>query len=49
MKIKVEVLNYDSQWVNYCNAVTRCQADNAVYDLQHTHNFKPFQIRCTEK
>lgn len=49
MKIKVEVLNYDSEWVTYCNAHTRYKAEWAVADLQNNHNFKSFQIRCTEK
>lgn len=48
MKIKVEILNYDSEWVTYCNAVSRFHADNAIYDLRVKHNFESFQIRCTE-
>lgn len=48
MKIKVEILNYDSEWVTYCNAQTRYQAECAVADLQNNHSFYVHQIRLTE-
>ena len=44
MKYKVQLLNYDSQWVDYCIAPTLYNAECAVHDLQY-HGFKDFQIR----
>ena len=46
MKTKVYVLNFDSEWVLYCTAVTRFQCECAVADLQNNHNFKSHQIKC---
>ena len=47
MKFKIEILNYDSEWVVYCIAGTIHQKDSVLMDLELLHNFKPFQIRCT--
>ena len=46
MKIKVYVLNYDSEWVLYCDASSRWLAECAVANLQNVHNFQPHQIKC---
>lgn len=44
MKYKVQLLNYDSDWVDYCVAYTKFYADAAVQNLQE-HGFKDFQIK----
>lgn len=44
MKYLVQLLNYDSNWVTYCEAPTLHYVDEAVADL-HNHGFKKFQIR----
>lgn len=46
MKYKVQLLNYDSEWVDYCIAESTFQCDCALNDLKTCHNFKDFQIRC---
>lgn len=48
MKYKVYVLNYDSEWVIYCQAATRFQTESAVADLQNVHNFQPHQIKVEQ-
>lgn len=44
MKYKVQLLNYDSEWVNYCNAQTLYNAECAVHDLKY-HGFEDYQIK----
>lgn len=46
MKYIVYVLNYDSEWIVYCNAGTRFYADCAIADLMNVHHFQPHQIKC---
>lgn len=47
MKYKVQLLNYDSEWVDYCNAPTHFYALAAVENLHH-HGFKDFQIKLVK-
>lgn len=49
MKYKVQLLNYDSEWVDYCNAPTKFYAQQAYNDLREVHNFQPHQIRVLGK
>lgn len=44
MKFEVDLLNYDSKWVNYCTAPTEFYAEKARADLK-AHGFKDHQIR----
>lgn len=47
MKYKVQLLNYDSEWVDYCNAPTLQYAVQADADLHH-HGFQDFQNRLVK-
>lgn len=47
MKYKVQLLNYDSQWVDYCKAPTLHYAQEAMADLRN-HGFKYFQFRIVD-
>lgn len=44
MKYKVQLLNYDSEWVDYCNSPTSFFAYEAKADLLR-RGFKEYQIR----
>lgn len=44
MKFKVLLLNYDSDWVEYCNSPTLSFAEEACADLRR-RGFKEFQIQ----
>lgn len=44
MKYHVMLLNYDSEWVIYCEAPTRFYAELAEADLVN-HGFKDYQIK----
>lgn len=44
MKWKVLLLNYDSEWVEYCNSPTLFHAMEADADLQRK-GFKEYQIQ----
>ena len=44
MKYKVQVLNYDSIWVDYCDAPTKFYAQCAEQDLL-AHRFQKHQIQ----
>lgn len=44
MKYKVMLLNYDSEWVTYCNSPTLQFAMEARADLRHK-GFKDFQTK----
>ena len=43
MKYVVQLLNYDSQWVDYCVSTTEFFAEQAIADLQ-AHGFHNHQI-----
>ena len=45
MKFKVQLLNYDSDWVDYCITDTKFYADKAVEDLRFKHNFEKYQVK----
>ena len=45
MKYKVQLLNYDSEWVDYCVATSQYYAEQAVHDLRQNHNFEKFQVQ----
>jgi len=47
MKWKVMLLNYDSEWVDYCNSPTLAFANEAVADLRH-RGFQEFQVRLVK-
>lgn len=47
MKWKVMLLNYDSEWVDYCNSPTLAFANEAVADLRH-RGFLEFQVRLVK-
>lgn len=47
MKYKVQVLNYDSKWVTYCDALTDFYAEIAKADLE-AHRFEDYQIRIVK-
>lgn len=47
MKYKVQLLNYDSEWITYCNADTLWQAKQANADL-HLRGFRDFQIQLVK-
>ena len=47
MKYKVQLLNYDSEWVDYCNAPTKIYADEAYQDLLR-HGFLNHQIKIVK-
>lgn len=44
MKYEVLLLNYDSEWVAYCNPTTAFEAQIIADDLKY-HNFQPHQIK----
>lgn len=48
MKYKVQLLNYDSVWVTYCDAPSKFYAHGAVRNLQD-HGFKDFQIKIVKQ
>lgn len=48
MKYTVELLNYDSQWVQYCDAPTRFYALQALSDLR-VRGFGHHQTRMISK
>lgn len=47
MKWKVLLLNYDSEWVEYCNSPTLSYAVEARVDLTHK-GFKDYQIQLVK-
>lgn len=48
MKYKVQLLNYDSEWVTYCESPTQFYAAEAEADL-HRHGFQNHQIQIVKK
>lgn len=44
MKYEVLLLNYDSEWVQYCSPTTAFEAEMVADDLKF-HNFQPHQIK----
>lgn len=44
MNYHVMLLNYDSEWVPYCEAPTRFFAEAAAEDLKN-HGFQHYQIK----
>lgn len=48
MKYKVQLLNFDSEWVDYCNCPTKWYADEAYNNLLQ-HGFFNHQIRIVEQ
>ena len=48
MSYIVQLLNYDSEWVTYCDSPNKWYAGIAVVDLQN-HGFQPHQIRIKEE
>lgn len=47
MKYKVMLLNYDSEWVTYCDSPTLQFAVEACADLRHK-GFKDFQTHIVK-
>jgi hypothetical protein len=47
MKYVVQLLNYDSEWVTYCESPTRFYAEDALEDLRR-HGFHHYQIRILQ-
>ena len=48
MSYLVQLLNYDSEWVTYCDSPNQWYAGIAAIDLQN-HGFQPHQIRIKEE
>lgn len=48
MKYKTELLNYDSEWITYCDYSSKFEAFAAYGDLQ-MHGFREFQIRIVDE
>lgn len=48
MKYKVELLNFDSDWVTYSTSSTKWGAKVAQVDLIYNHHFQDFQVRISE-
>lgn len=49
MKYKVQILNYESKWVDYTDYSSKYWADCAVADLKERHNFEGHQIKILKK
>lgn len=47
MKYLVQLLNYDSEWVTYCESPTLYYAVQADADLHH-HGFQDHQIQLVK-